>query len=50
MPLTHDMDEAKIMNKFLAKAVLRDSNSILGSNFERMEQFVVILGEICTKK
>lgn len=50
MPLTHDMDEAKIMNKFLAKAVLADSNGILGANFERMEQFVVILGEICSKK
>ena len=44
------MDEAKIQNKFLAEAILRSPNTILGANYERLEQFVVILGEICTKK
>lgn len=50
MPLSHDMDEAKIMNKFLAKAILVNPTSILGNNYERLEQFVVILGEVCNKK
>lgn len=50
MPLTHDMDEAKTMNKFLAQATLRDPASIFGQNYERLEQYVVILGEICHKK
>jgi hypothetical protein len=44
------MDEAKIQNKFLAEAVLRNSVVMLGSANERLEQFVGILGEICTKK
>jgi hypothetical protein len=44
------MDEAKIQNKFLSETVLRSPAAILGENNERLEQIVVILGEICTKK
>lgn len=50
LPLTHDMDEAKIQNKFLGEAILRNPTAMLGAAYERLEQFVVILGEICTKK
>ena len=50
MPLTHDMDEAKIQNKFLCEALLKNQAGILGANLERLEQFIVILGEICNKK
>lgn len=50
LPLTHDMEEAHTQNAFLATAVLKNPNFILGAQYERLERFVVILGEICTKK
>lgn len=50
LPLTHDMEEAKVQNEFLSDSVLKNGAFVLGANFERLEQFVVILGEICTKK
>ena len=50
LPLTHDMDEAKTQNKFLCEAVLRNPPAILGGANERLEQFVVILGDVCNKK
>ena len=50
LPLTHDMEEAHIQNEYLAQAVLKSPNYILGQQYERLEQFVVILGEICCKK
>jgi hypothetical protein len=31
------MDEAKIQNKFLAGAILRNPTGILGANYERLE-------------
>ena len=37
LPLTHDMDEAKIQNKFVAEAVLRNPTAILGDKYERLE-------------
>jgi len=50
LPLTHDMEEAKVQNTFLADSVLKNPTFILGAQYERLEQFVVILGEICSKK
>lgn len=50
LPLTHDMEEAHTQNAYLATAVLKEPTVILGAQYERLEQFVVILGEICTKK
>lgn len=50
LPLTHDMEEAKIQNEFLANSMLKSSQTILGENNERLEQFVMILGEICQRK
>lgn len=37
LPLSHDMEEAKIQNEFLAESMLRASNVILGDNAERLE-------------
>jgi hypothetical protein len=37
-------------NKFLAEAMLKQPTLVLGDNFERLEQFVVILGTACVKK
>ena len=50
LPLTHDMEEAKIQNEFLAQSILKMPTYILGQQYERLEKFVMILGEICTKK
>jgi len=30
--------------------MLRNPKLLLGENYERLEQFVLVLGEICTKK
>jgi hypothetical protein len=37
LPLTHDMEEAKIQNEFLAECMLRSPQVILGDNAERLE-------------
>lgn len=50
LPLTHDMEEAKIQNEFLSEQMLKNPTYIVGQQFERLEKFVCILGEICTKK
>jgi len=50
LPLSHDMEEAHIQNLFLSEAALKQPTFILGQNYERLEQFVTILGEICCKK
>jgi len=34
----------------LANSILKSPIFILGAQYERLEKFVVILGEICTKK
>jgi hypothetical protein len=44
------MEEAKIQNEFLAECILKNPTYILGQQYERLEKFVLILGEICTKK
>jgi hypothetical protein len=44
------MEEAKVQNMFLAESLLKSPMNILGANGERLEQVVVILGEICWKK
>jgi len=50
LPLSHDMEEAHIQNLFLSEAMIKNPTFILGANYERLEQFVTILGEICCKK
>ena len=50
LPLTHDMDEAKEQNDFLANTLLKNPKFILGESYERFEQFIKILGEVCTNK
>ena len=50
MPLTHDMEEAKDQNDFLADSLLRDPKAVLGPEYERLEELVMILGEVCSKK
>ena len=44
------MEEAKIQNEFLSEQMLKNPTYIVGQQFERLEKFVCILGEICTKK
>jgi len=50
LPLTHDMEEAQTQNAFLATSILQNPTFILGAQYERLEHFVGILGEICSKK
>lgn len=50
LPLTHDMEEAQIQNEFLAEQLLKSPQAVVGANYERLEQLVLILGDICTKK
>lgn len=50
LPLTHDMEEAKIQNQFLAESILKAPAQVIGTNGERLEQVVTIMGEICWKK
>ena len=50
LPLTHDMEEAKIQNKFFAENMLKSGPDMIGAQGERLEQVVIILGEICWKK
>ena len=50
LPLSHDMEEAKIQNQFFAESMLKAPATVIGANGERLEQIVVILGEICWKK
>ena len=50
LPLTHDMEEAVEQNDFLAYCMLKDPKVLLGQNYEKIEKFVMVIGEICTKK
>jgi len=50
LPLTHDMEEAQLQNQFLATSLIQAPEVMLGEGNSRMEQIVVILGEICQKK
>jgi len=50
MPLTHDMEEAVEQNDFMAYCMLKDPKALLGANYEKLEKFIMILGEICCHK
>lgn len=50
LPLTHDLEEAKMQNEFLAEMVMKRPAAVLGANNEGLEHFVVILAAICSKK
>ena len=55
LPLTHDMEEAKVQNEFLADTMLKAPGLILedqGGALQvgRLEKLVMILGEVCHKK
>lgn len=55
LPLTHDMEEAKVQNEFLADTMLRAPGMILEDSsgnlqMARLEKLVVVLGEACYKK
>jgi importin-5 len=47
LPLEKDYIEAKFCNEFLAEETMKNSALILGPNNERLEKFIMILGEIC---
>lgn len=47
MPLQKDYTEAQFCNEFLAEEVMKNPALILGPANERLEKFVMILGEIC---
>ena len=50
LPLTHDLEEAKGQNEFLAELLIKRPAVVLGANNEGLEHFVVILAAISTKK
>jgi len=50
LPLEKDYIEAKFCNEFLAESVMQNPQVILGPNNERLEKFVMILGEICDEE
>lgn len=46
IPLKYDLTEAKLVNDFLADALLNQPTMILGKQYENTKQFVILLGEI----
>jgi len=50
LPLTHDLEEAKIQNDFLADLLLKSAQQVVGAALERLPQLVTVLGEACQKK
>jgi len=50
LPIKHDVEEAKFCNELLSEMLLNDAGAVCGSSGERLEQVVMILGEICQKK
>jgi len=50
LPLKHDVEEAKIQNEILADLLLEHPQALIGDQYQRFEQLVVILGEILDKK
>ena len=50
LPLKADLDEAKHMNEFLTTLLEQNPLFVLGQNYERFEQIVLLLSEIYDKK
>ena len=50
LPIKHDVEEAKIQNEILAEMLTEHPQVIIGEQYQRFEQVVVILGEILDKK
>jgi hypothetical protein len=50
MPITTDLEEAKIQSSIFAELFSTQANLVLGANRERLPNVVMILGEILTPK
>jgi endoglucanase Acf2 len=50
LPIKNDVEEAKIQNEILASLLEEAPQALLGDQYQRFEQVVLILGEILDKK
>lgn len=50
LPIKHDVEEAKIQNEILSSLLNDAPLVLLGDQYQRLEQVVVILGEVLDKK
>ncbi len=50
LPIKNDVEEAKVQNEFVVQLLQESPQLILGEQFQRFEQIVLILAEISNKK
>lgn len=50
LPIKNDIDEAKVQNDFLADILVSNPTLVLGEQYQRFEQIVILLSEITNEK
>ena len=45
MPITEDLEEGLINNKFLMEILMKEPNLILGDNYKNLEKIIIIIGK-----
>ena len=50
LPIKNDVDEAKVQNELLADLLQGNPTAILGEQYQRFEQVILILAEIAKQK
>lgn len=50
LPIKNDVDEAKVQNEFLAQILTENPTLVLGEQYQRFEQIVLLLSEITNEK
>ena len=50
LPIKNDMEEAKIMNEFVALFLTENPLLILGQQYQRFDQVIILLSDIYQKK
>lgn len=50
LPIKNDVDEAKLQNDLLADLLVGNPTAVLGEQYQRFEQIVILLSDITQKK
>lgn len=50
LPIKADVEEAKLQNEFLAQLLIENPAVVLGQDYQRFEQVVILLSDIANKK
>lgn len=50
LPIKNDVDEAKVQNEFLAQILTENPTLVIGEQYQRFEQIVILLSEITNEK